>query len=170
MNERLYRGKRKDNGEFVEGYYAEAPISSLGAIIFVSDGSIVCEDTAPTIIKVFSKQHSNYSQGTPLEVVECEQYEVAPDTVGQYSCVSDMSGKRVFEGDILEYNNKKGFLMFGVVKFGEYSNDISRIGTHMGFYVDWEDPSYIRKALIYWLTTGARVVGNIYDNPELVRE
>lgn len=83
MRDILFRGKRVDNGKWVEGYYTELPCGSLGATIFSNDDELVCEDTGSYIIKVFTKQHTNYSNSNPLQVIECEKYEVIPETVGQ---------------------------------------------------------------------------------------
>ena len=64
----LHKAKRKDNGEWVEGFYTQLPKTSLGATI-ISGGDLCAEDVADYIIQNFSKQHSNFSNSFPLEVV-----------------------------------------------------------------------------------------------------
>ena len=72
-------------------------------------------------------------------------------TVGQYVGIEDSTGNRIFEGDIL----KNVFGEYGIVECSD------------NFF-------YIRKALTNDYSpecfSSSKVVGNIYDNPELVRE
>lgn len=152
MREILFRGKRTDNGEWVCGYYTELPVGSLGATIFSNDDEIVCEDTASYIIKVFEKQHSNYSNGNPLLVIECENYEVIPETVGQYTGLNDKNGKQIFEGDIVAMPAYGGGKHKAVVYFkgGKFAVD----GSNYSF----KDIAPKRM----------EVIGNIYDNKEIL--
>ena len=155
MREILFRGKRKDNGEWVEGYYTELPCGSLGATIFSNDDELVCEDTKSYIIKVFTKQHTNYSNSNPLQVIECEKYEVIPETVGQFTGLTDKNGKKIFEGDIVHgYWNTKFLIFFDLccLQFRAKLSD----GTE-------KDIDY------YGDSKKIEVIGNIYDNPELLR-
>ena len=86
---------------------------------------------------------------------------VVPETVGQYTGLTDRKGNKIFEGDIVKcvYSD-----CVGIVKFGEY-----RIGDY-GFYIDWQNDRYhlLREDLIFWANDGAIVAGNIYDDPVLL--
>lgn len=66
--------------------------------------------------------------------------EVIPETVGQYTGLTDKKGRKIFEGDIMRNNGN-------VVEF-----------CGGNFCVNGDSP------LSYW--TGTEVIGNIYDNPE----
>lgn len=75
----------------------------------------------------------------------------------------------VYEGDIIEYNDCTGHFV-GVVRFGRHKTTDGH--TYIGFYVDWGkwlETEYIRNDLVYWIEeAGAVVIGNVFDNPELL--
>ena len=74
-------------------------------------------------------------------------YVVIPETVGQFTGLKDIEGKEIYEGDIiLGYNNPH------VVTFADGA-----------FYLTAKNSS-VRLSR----TCGAlKIIGNIYDNPEL---
>lgn len=95
----------------------------------------------------------------------CDTYEVAPDTVGQFIGLYDATGKRIFEGDIVMTSNKDGepypHSRPSVVKYGEYNCSCCNgvYGwTFCGGSADIRDDRYVV------------VIGNVYDNPELLDE
>ena len=75
-------------------------------------------------------------------------YEVDLNTVGQFTGLTDKNGKRIFEGDILSLRTGKPHL----VKFEE------------GGFVLTDTAIPFRYADKF------EVIGNIHDNPELIKE
>lgn len=78
--------------------------------------------------------------------------EVDFDTIGQYTGLKDKKGRRIFEGDIVGVDNA---LVKGTFRV-EYGNSASFI------CVDNEDRRYFLGGC------NCKVIGNIYDNPELL--
>lgn len=79
------------------------------------------------------------------------QTKVDPSTVGQYTGLTDKNGKRIFEGDVVAYR--------------EYGN----------LAVVWDDGAFqlmreVYDTLDHYSTRFSVVIGNIYDNPELLGE
>ena len=89
------------------------------------------------------------------------EFLVDENTICQYTGLTDKSGKKIWEGDIIKYHFGE---VYAPVKFGEYQSCFDSAPTiHVGFY--------IRKDLGYWIKlVDAEVVGNIFDNPELLEE
>ncbi|MBD5499104.1 MAG: hypothetical protein HDR11_15355 [Lachnospiraceae bacterium] len=78
-------------------------------------------------------------------------------TICQYTNQNDIGGSKIFEHDIVKENDA-----VGVVKFGKYGN-----GYHLGYYIHWIKYPHLRNELCYWADKVV-VIGNIYDNPELM--
>lgn len=92
--------------------------------------------------------------------LDFDQVEVIPETVGQFTGVSDKYGKEIFEGDYIVLDNdvKKIFkVKDGVVRFGRG-----------GFFVTEFDSLHSLDVLASWdgILRG-KVIGNIHDNPNL---
>lgn len=111
---------------------------------------------------------------------------VEPETVGQYTGLTDKNGKKIFEGDIVQYLTYYDFDCQSIVKFGEYKQDGSdgeyKASDCLGFYVevdnftcpDWCDneperfEDYLKQQNLAEVSEECEIIGNIYDNPELL--
>ena len=95
---------------------------------------------------------------------------VIPETVGQYTGLTDKNGKKIFEGDIVKTDQY--WCEIGVVKYGEGTFD-SGIYRYTGFYYEDKD-GYIDHNALYQPKDnddiGFIVIGNIHENRELINE
>jgi uncharacterized phage protein (TIGR01671 family) len=84
-----------------------------------------------------------------------EKYPVYADTVGQYTGLTDKNGTKIFEGDIVKYGDTVHNVVFeqrnGTAYFGLVYSTLETLS--FGYYQDLKQ---------------IEVIGNIYDNPELV--
>lgn len=99
---------------------------------------------------------------------ECEEYNcrganclyVDENTVGQYTGLTDKNGKRIFEGDILRlaYHPEEDVIIEwhdGRFNFRKRNHP--------------KDYGYERLCCVQIAVSHLRVIGNIYDNPELLK-
>ena len=152
MRENLFRGKRRDNGEWV-----------YGSLFVGFKKSYIC----PEAIAMYNFDGALCLGGF---------VEVDPSTIGQYTGLKDNNGKMIFEGDIIKSDNGRHSAI-SVVKFGEYYPklffamlDICCTGVqHLnanGFYLE----SAKHEDMILFKSRNLVVIGNVHDNPELIKE
>ena len=102
---------------------------------------------------------SNYGDGykaitTTKDFSIIDSAEVIPETIGQYTGLKDLHGTRIFEADIVKvYDVYCNETVVGVVEFCDGSFRIC----------DKDFTSYDR-----WMYCKVEVIGNVYDNQELL--
>ena len=152
MREILFRGKRLDNGAWIEGYLYEHEPPLVG---------IISEKDEPEASKWFIARtgFADWNMPRPVELVE-----VDPSTVGQYTGLTDKNGKQIFEGDIVQYEERQ---MGGEDVLVAFPVTFEEGGFCVHFYF-----------LNNWLRDGSagntkleciEVIGNIHDNPEFMK-
>ena len=125
----IFRGKRTDNGEWIYGgiYYQKADEVKEDAV-YIIGGSLNNVGVA---------------------------YEVTPETVGQYTGLTDKNGKKIFEGDVVYCKSRlDNANMVVIFECGQFrmvlSENYRSYQINSGFY----DINCFDK----------EVIGNIHDN------
>ena len=141
MREILFRGKRKDDGEWIEGYYA------------IQSNYACFQSELKYTSFIIKDEFMDWGLG------RLGEYEVIPETVGQYTGLTDTNGKKIFEGDVVKctsrFDAKDMVVIFEAAEF--HLVDCQR-------YKNYTECCGYR----YFGTLGTEVIGNIHDNPELV--
>lgn len=141
MRDIVFKAKRIDNGEWVEGFYCKRKhycfdkrTDELKTVIMTefSSGGLVC-------------------------------YEVNPGTVCQYTGLTDKNGNKIWENDVVEVKNDKHHFISQI----EWDNWCK------GFmFQDTKTTACGMDAISDsgCYRFGCKVIGNIFDNPELIGE
>lgn len=132
MREILFRGKRVDNGEWLYGYLVK---HNGRCYIYYEEPDEMC-------------QTGNWLLNN----------EVIPETVGQFTGLTDKNGTKIFEGDIVIQHvreTRKGSPCLVEFRKGKFqAHYISEIRFFDRYY---DINSYTKN------------IGNIHDNPELLK-
>ena len=145
MREILFRGKRIDNGEWVEGGSIFKLINKSGEHFFI-----------PRFNEKVIATHDDNMNIIALE--GCILYKVDPETVGQYTGLIDKNGVKIFEGDIITIPDSKNMGRPALIRYDyvRATYEVSRSGYNPLSLIDARE--------FY------EVIGNIHDNPELLGE
>lgn len=131
MREILFRGKRADNGEW-------------------EYGDLWCNPYGKRVVCIVSPINDQGTTGGN---------EVIPETVGQYTGLTDKNGRKIFEGDIVEGNSE----------YFPYTHPYGKVVYDGGQYlISFDDVLEDIECLGAW-ANDVEIIGNIYDNPELLK-
>ena len=136
----LFRGKSVETNEWVYGSYILEKYGNTPYICYFEYGTFV----------------------------NIKQVEVIPETVGQFTGLTDMNGKKIFEGDIVSTKYKLGRGHYYV--FEVYYNE-----NLCHFALTINRGSYTKNKQYDWLqltslkANKVEAIGNIHDNIELLK-
>ena len=141
MKEILFRGKRVDNGEWV---------------FWNAFGYITTQNGKQRPLVEKTKNSVRF-------YTDINRIKIRKESVGQYTGLTDKNGKKIFEGDICK------------TYFESYTRRWEEVGVVTefcgAFGIESADGKHFRAFInksIY--TRSHEVIGNIYDNPELLQE
>lgn len=146
MREILFKAKRKDNGEWVEGYYQKRYDTQNDEQHFI----------------FWSKSYTVW-----------EYAEIDPTTLCQYTGLTDENGRKIWENDILRYSYDYAGSPFlkdgeeikysvGAVFWSEWRGSWAVCGRGNEKCTNNDVFKYNRNP------NRTEVIGNIFDNPELL--
>lgn len=150
MREILFRGKRIDNGEWVEGSLVsfrdkeKAILPSKSCVFFSHRKNVMC----------------------------CEEcIEVDPSTVGQYTELNDKNGKRIFEGDLIKPFDDEIDKIVVEFHHGDFLLCVYGERGYMGENGWIEEGNYgvLECEPLSSCDDDIETIGNIHDNPELLK-
>lgn len=139
MRELLFRGKRIDNDAWVEGFFvakADPLLGIMASFILTQEfdtNGILCS-------------HMDW-------------YKVDPETVGQFTGLTDKNGKKIFEGDLCLCNRN----------INSFVDDQVFLISFDAEYGQWVGSSSSSNIVADEFSM-CEVIGNIHDNPELLEE
>jgi uncharacterized phage protein (TIGR01671 family) len=92
-----------------------------------------------------------------------EYAKVKPETIGQYTGIKDKNGKEIYEGDVVLYPNKTcDNSTYKDTYFVIYTAPLFKLKTIKSHI--WKEGAEI------YLNDNVEVIGNIYENPELLKQ
>lgn len=149
MRDIIFKGKRVDNGEWVYGYY-------------------------------FKATHHWHNHGIHKDWIATDtvqnggwcnvrgKYAVLPETVGQYTGLTDKNGKKIWEGDIVI---KIGKIQIDDKTFEDGIKEKGVVGFKFGCFAlldNYKDDKSGGTLFIAPKYESYEVIGNVFDNPELL--
>ena len=142
MRDIKFRGKRTDNGEWVYGNLVRG-----------------CDEKYAYIVEFGNREL-------------CRNYvNVNPDTVGQYTGLTDKNGKKIFEEDMINPFDDKIDKMVVEFRLGQFLLCLYGERGYMAEY-GWEESGNYGCFEAEPLSSygdDIEVIGNIHDSPELLR-
>lgn len=150
MREILFRAKRVDNGEWVEGFYGQ----------FHNRPKVQEENSH----QIFEPSEYAYFCGSCVGGL---WHIILPETLGQFTGLTDKNENKIFEGDIVQWgmDGEEFFVRKGIVEIApdiqfkciNMKDHLKRNAVfHYGNFAYQDTRHYVE------------VIGNIYDNPELL--
>lgn len=133
MREILFRGKTEQFGNWIEGSLIVGRDLESGQLEYLI---------------------------APLSAYYTEVKNIIPETIGQYTGLTDKNGKKIFEGDIVKAQDD----IFGSPFWNGITGKV--VYEEMAFFIEPKDPMETQ-----WLFNECavyEVIGNIHDNPEFL--
>ena len=169
MKQILFRGKGIGSGKWHEGSLVDLDGDLSGAALIVP--------------------MSSGASSIPIsKIIEFSAAVIDPRTVGQFTGMTDKYGGRIFEGDIIRTHNGS-VTAISIVRYGEYYPKmfyamLDALKPHFQHVADFycfsaalvvevdggQHYTDEREAMMIFQSPCCEIIGNIYDNPELLED
>lgn len=145
MREIIFRGKRVDNGEWVYGE--------------------LIKTTTGWMITNYDSIDMNSSLANSRYLGDIAAIKINPETVGQFTGLTDKNGNKIFEGDICQimrirkygYDKDNDPLIVGHIKFGRISVNGNDLSVYNAFHING-------RSIEYLIGQELEVIGNIHES------
>lgn len=139
MREILFRAKRNDNGEWVEGYYVKTRLGT---------------DTEPSNAIFVPWKQNRFEQWGWIRIL--------PETLCQFTGLYDKNGQKIWEHDIVKCNKRKDGFEFYKVLWRKYYADFGVEPLEFGvqYPISLGEKEQDIRGFDY------EIVGNCFDNSE----
>ena len=153
IREVIFRGKRLHDNKWIYGNF----VSDCEGNPHIIEPRFFCEDG----------HHLQYEDNTDTPVF------IIPETVGQFTGLTDKNGRKIFEGDILDVSSDVAYGGVAVHRLGYFVVEFHN-GCFMKSALDDPQLSFFdnakRKGLYHFISTDIhKIVGNIHDNPDILK-
>lgn len=91
-------------------------------------------------------------------------YTVDPDTVGQWTGLTDKNGVKIFEGDIVRFENQKTYRVLGAI--------LDDIGSINRCVIEFYRPDALHPVCVSYCenATNFEVIGNVFGDADLLKQ
>jgi len=143
MREMLFKAKRADNGEWIEGQSLIKMINPDGLYIASTKPNSVVVTTGENTDNIYNLDTTNDDE--PI------MFKIIPETLGRFAEMEDTSGTKIFEGDKVEIITSNNVGDTCTTRVTVSFDDLDTLNA-----INYSHEIY--------------VIGNIYDTPELLEE